>query len=1023
MPSARLASFFQIHPGEQRLVALLVTLMLLPSAGGAIGSPGVEALFFARFGVAFLPYMYIALGVITLVSTLIITALLGRVSKKRLYLGLPLALVLFLLLARVLVGFDLNWFYPVLWLGMYLMWTLQGLLTWGLASTVCTTRQAKRLFPLFGAGGILGLALGGLSTQPLVGWLGTENLLLVWAGTLIATFGLVHVLTRYVAEGRSRRRTRLVDDLQQGYYFVRRSSLMRWVALAAVVFAVLFFSLAFPFAKAVAAQFPDEDALAGFLGIFQGIITTAAFLVSLLAANRLYARFGFMAVLLFFPLIYLAGFSVLLINAAFAVLVTFRFIQVFWMQGVANSAYQALFNIVPSERREQTRAFIDGVPTQAGIVLTGALLAVAEQNLQSQHMFLLGAGAAVLAVFTMWRARRAYNGAVVEALHAGQPGVFFSEEEPFGGFQRDTTTVSVAVAGISDPNPAVRRIAAEILGNLAVPAATEALVNALDDPDAEVRAALLRSLARAGATSALLDVATYLRDTESLVRLEAVKALSRLTSYPRGLATHVQPLLSDLDPLVRSQVAVILLQACSYPPAVEVLRNMTLSGKPAIRVKALEALAAWGDPLAYDLTATGLADPSPAVRGVAAVALARVDPGRCQESLIQMLADEDRSVREAVAAALGYIGAPVLPLVVEALADPALETGALMALAGLPVQRVAGKIRQYLQDRVVCALYYDDLRSGLQLRQNGNDRLHLLTESLQDTAQRHGLNALRAIGLLGDHDAVALAIDNLGSKDADQRANALEMLDSIGGRDIRPVLSLWEPAQVPLADETNMSRDRTAELLLAVLRDSDPWLRASAALAAGATDLPLQSELARLARSDPDTLVRETAVAALNGGFAVNTLSTLSIMERILFLRRVPLFAALSPVELKQVAGIAGEHFFVDGELIAQQGDPGDEMYIIVSGEIQVLVADEGTTAELARRKPGEYVGEMAIISQEPRMASLVAIGDMRVLCIGQKQFEGILRERPETSLAVMRILCDRLRQSQPLAHAPTAAS
>lgn len=1028
MSSARLATFFRIHPGESRLVALLVALMLLPSTGGAIGSPGVEALFFARFGVEFLPYMYMVLGIITIIAALIITALLGRVAKKYLYLALPVALALFLLLARVLVDFDLTWFYPVLWISMSLLWTLQGLLTWGLAGTVCTTRQAKRLFPLFSTGGILGMALGGLITQPLVQQIGTENLLLIWSAMLFLTFALVNVLTKDIAEVRRRsRRSRLVDDLQQGYRFVRRSALMRWVSLAAVVFAILFYSLAFPFAKGVAAQYPDEDALAGFLGVFQGTITAAAFLVSLLVANRLYARFGFMGVLLIFPLIYFAGFSVLLANAAFVALVAFRFLQMFWMQGVANSAYQGLFNIVPSERREQTRAFIDGVPTQTGIVLVGTLLAIGEQWLQPQHMFSIGAGAAVFATFTLWQARHAYNGAVVEALRAGQPGIFFSEEKPFGGFQRDATAVSVAIAGVSDPDPAVRRVAAEILGNLAVPEATEALVSALDDPDAEVRAALLRSLARAGAASALLEVASYLNDPESLVRLEAVRAINRLTSYRRGLAVQVQPLLSDLDPVVRSQAAVTLLRAGFSSQAVEVLRNMTLSGKPAIRVKALEALADWGGVEAYDLIAAGLGDPSPAVRGAAASALAHVDPGRCQESLVEMLGDEDPSVREAVAAALGNIGEQALPAVVEALDNSALETGALLALSRLPVQRAAAQIRQYVQNRVACALHYENLRSRFQLLENDNDHMRLLSESLQDAARRHALNALLGIGLLGERQAVTLAIDSLSSKDADQRANALEILDSIGGRDIRPVLVLWEPeALEAMTNELDASREKMAELLLSLLRDPDSWLRACATLTAGTLEWPqLQSELARLAKADPDPLVQQTAVAMLNGGSSVNTLPTLSLMERILFLRRIPLFATLSPVELKQVAGITGEYFFVDGEVIAQQDEPGDEMYIIVSGEVQVLgnlrSRGEGSaTVELARRKPGEYVGEMAIISREPRMATLVAAGDVRTLCIEQKQFEGILRERPETSLALMRVLCDRLRESQPTTYSYT---
>ena len=150
----------------------------------------------------------------------------------------------------------------------------------------------------------------------------------------------------------------------------------------------------------------------------------------------------------------------------------------------------------------------------------------------------------------------------------------------------------------------------------------------------------------------------------------------------------------------------------------------------------------------------------------------------------------------------------------------------------------------------------------------------------------------------------------------------------------------------------------------------------------------------------------------------MQTLNTLSLMERILFLKRVPLFANLPPAELKQVAAIADEHLFVDGEIMAQQGEPGDELYVIVSGQVRVLVTGNGgQESELALRGAGEYVGEMAIISKKPRMARLVAAGDVRTLCIEQKQFEGILRERPETSLAVMRDLCDRLRERENAAH------
>jgi HEAT repeat protein len=423
------------------------------------------------------------------------------------------------------------------------------------------------------------------------------------------------------------------------------------------------------------------------------------------------------------------------------------------------------------------------------------------------------------------------------------------------------------------------------------------------------------------------------------------------------------------------------------------------------RVNALSALGECGSPETFDLVTAGLRDALTPVRRAAAVAIVRIDAQRSIDPLIQALRTDDRTELEGLAAAIGQIGEPALDRSVAALSDPMLESGALLALESLPTGKAAPAIREYARTAVTRALHYHDLWRSMR-PPNGDDRLRLLVESLQHAAQRHGTYALRAIGLLGDRQSMSVMIDNLKSRDPNQRANAIESLDSIGESHIvRPLLRLWEPAEaMPAAPPGG---------LLPVLQDTDAWLRACAALVAGGSPDPkVRSTLAQLAQADPDAVVREAAASALTGGTAMNTLPTLSLMERVLFLRRVPLFADMSPADLKHVAALAGESFYSDGETLARQGDTGSEMYIIVSGEVRVLlVQDRGPDVEVARRQPGEYVGEMAIISQEPRSASLVAAGDVRTLSIDQRQFEGILRERPETGLAVMRVLIARLKE------------
>jgi HEAT repeat protein len=1008
--SNRIVSALQIRSGEEQLVVLVTACMLIPSLGGAMGSAATQALFFARFGVKYLPPMYVALGLVTSLTSLLVTALLARLPKRRLYLLLPVAMALLLSGSRLLVALGPRWVYPALWLEMNLFWTLQGLLTWGLAGALCDTRQAKRLFPLFGAGGIVGVTAGGLLTHPLVEAIGSENLLLVWAGSLGLVAGLVLRLGPRLGPGRAAVRAGWRQDLQRGFQTVRSSQLMRWLSLGAVLFSVLFFSLAFPFSKGVAARFPDEDAMAGFLGVFRGLANGVAFLVSLLLANRLYARLGVMAALRAFPLIYLAGFSLLIVLASFPALAAFQFVQLLWLFGISSTAYQTVFNLIPAERRDQTRAFVDGVPGQLGVVLTGAILAVGER-LQPRALFIFGAGTALLTTYVVGRAGRAFRGALTEALQSGRPQVFFAEEQPFGGFQQDAAAVATVVAGISADNPAVRRVSAEILGHLEVPEAAPALARALDDPDPEVRAALLRALARTAASQALLEVAACLEDPEAEVRLQAVETLSALAGYPRGLRAHLLPRLEDPDPAVQARAATALLRHGSEPAAEQVLRQLAESPGAEARVAAMQALAAWGVAAELESVARGLQDPSPVVRRAAAAAL----PGFGSEGTVELLrgalGDGDRLVRQAAAEALGQLGEPAVQPTLEALEQEALQDGALQALARLPLAGREAPLVAFSQRKAAQAARYAGLRGAVRFG-DGNPPGELLAHSLRQAARREACRAFLGLGLLQGFGSTTLAVENLTSRDPGQLANALESLESLRPRAVvRPLIELWDTEPGAVAPESPGSD----EPLRTLLTDPDPWLRASAArAAAGRSDPNIMAALLRAAAQDPDETVRAAAHSALDGGSAMQTLPTLPIMERVLFLQRVPLFADLEPAELKQVAAVAQERLFSDGTTICRQGEPGEEMFIVVAGEARVVLeAEGGRRRELARRQPGEVVGEMSIISREPRMAALIAAGETRLLSIDRKAFEGILRERPETGLAVMRVLSQRLREAQ----------
>ncbi|MBN1450700.1 MAG: HEAT repeat domain-containing protein [Anaerolineales bacterium] len=1012
----RLAEVLKIHPGEERMATLIIVVMLFTSAGFTLGNTGVEALFFARFGVEFLPYMYMALGVLSFFITLGITALLGRIRHERLYMLLPIVMAAVLVGGWALLFTELNLIYPLLWLGMAVLDSLINLVIWGLASMICDTRQSKRLFPLFNTGRILGAVLGGFSTGLLVNWFGTENLLLVMAATMLIAFAAGRALfgqrTRQEVRPRRARRSQpsIIAEMQKGYQFVRRSELMRLVSVSAILFSVLYFSIALPFSKTATIQFENEDTLAGFLGLFNALSTGAAFLTSLFLANRLFARFGIMPMILLLPVIYLVGFGTLAVYEIFIVIVAFRFIQTLWITGIASSAWQTMFNPVPLERREQVRVFIEGVPSKAGTFIAGAILFVGEQTFTPQQLYIVGLVAAVMTLFVIWRAGRAYKLALVDALRAGRPTLFTAEEEPFGGFQQDATTIEVALQSMMHSDRLVRRTAAEILGNLGVPRAQDALVSTLEDPESEVKVVALKSLARAEASTAILEVAARLDDPEAEVRAQAIETLCSLTKYPHGLRARLEPLLKDSDALVRCRAAVGLLRLGMHAEARNLLRSMSVLGEQDDRIYAIQAIAEWGDQEAFALIENELVDqfaPSP-VRRAAAIAL-----GSCESNatpvLLDALSDNDPNVREGAVLGLSRLGPRTLDGVLTKLADPASEDGALQALTYLPATQAEGQLRKYAQERISSALRYNDLwRSVNSHTQDGP--LQLLADSIRDHARHNSLKALKALSLLNDRETISVARDNLQSQNPNQRANALETLETIRDANIiRPMLDIWEPV------ETTQTNGRLDEILADVLEhEADNWLRACAAFAfAPASYAKANKILSHLATTDADPFVREVAAHKLQIGEPMDTIATLSIMERILLLRRVPLLADLPPADLKRVAAITTEHHFLDGEIIFEQDEPGDEMYVVVSGEVRVLVTNENHNyKEVARRKTGETVGEMSVISGDSRSASLVAAGDVHLLCLDQKSFEGLLRERPEVSLAVMRMLCERLRQA-----------
>jgi len=129
-------------------------------------------------------------------------------------------------------------------------------------------------------------------------------------------------------------------------------------------------------------------------------------------------------------------------------------------------------------------------------------------------------------------------------------------------------------------------------------------------------------------------------------------------------------------------------------------------------------------------------------------------------------------------------------------------------------------------------------------------------------------------------------------------------------------------------------------------------------------------------------------------------------------LASLELFRDIDPSALEDLASELERVHFVRGETLIQAGGPGDCMYVVISGRLHAFIEIADGQEQLVREMgPGETVGEMALVSGEPRSATVRAARDTELLRLSKRGFERIVHRHPESLMRITRIVVDRLRK------------
>ncbi len=998
-----------VRRSERSRAVFFAGLMTLLTAAQTLGLAGSEALLLANLGAERLPEAFIVAALATVAGSLLYAWRVGVARNDELF-GWMLAGSAALLAAatpaaargdpRALIALFCA-FYLTQAVFLNHFWTFSG--------DYFDTLTSKRLFPVFTVGASVGGLLGGLAAALGSRALGAASLIAGWALLLACAALLLRLARRPLRRWGPLELTESDETSMQGLRaagsHLRRTRFGRWLVLSSLGMVLALFIAQYLYSDLFAAAFPRPEELAMFLALYLALTNLVEIALELWVTPWLIRRFGVPSAQLAHPLLMMASFGALAFRHGLATGVAARVARELVDNAVAQPIRSLVYNALPARLRGRIRAALEGVVMYAGMAAAGVLLLVLEAP-EPRALATLGGVASALYLGAGLVVRREYLRELGAAIRAGR--LDLSEVEGVGRFETEHLA-QLALRLLEEEVPRPSRWLLRLLPRLAERGELEPVRSGLRHAHAEVRVACVAALGAARNPADATALREACADADARVRRTALRALAGWAEVAEGARSELEARRADPDPVARAEAA-----ALAGVEGEEWLRAMLRSSDVG-EATAAAALAPAGCAPALAARAR---DADPRLRAAVLARLAEVAPGTdlLAQTLPEALAASDPRLRGAALRFLAQQPDVDRGRVARGLTDPALAPRGV-AIAALAARGEAGvrAAQVYLRDgreravraalevaaRVEAPARRELLRRELlhHVRQLWTSELVLpllpqetdiaatfLRLAWADEAARHRRLAFRILGLDGHPRAIRNVYRALRFGARRAQADALEVLSNLG--------------------------DREAARLL-VLRFEGPLDEEKRAAAAALVPVPTErGALLALSRRAESLWIR-AAAAALDPSLGHNAVGV-ATMERLLALRKVPLFESLTLDQLDAVDQLAVERDYLSGEVIVRQGDPGGELYLLLEGSVEVFLDHGQATQERLRAiEAVDYFGEMAILDDQPRSATIVASQPSRLLALAGQSLKELILQMPDISFEILRVLSARVRSAE----------
>jgi HEAT repeat protein len=1009
-----------VRERERTRFLFFASLFGLIQVAQMLGLAGSEALFLSRVGVSQLPLAFILASSLTVAGSLLYAM---GVDERRndVYFAQMLAGAGLLLLPATWLAAHWRWPLWVLFCLYYLTFAVFQNHCWTFTGYYFDTLSSKRLFPLFTVGSSLGGFVGGLLATVLSSVLPPEALIAGWGVGLLTSAGLLVAARRRLRRWKPMSQMESDETSMKGMRgaarYMKRSPLSRWLLVSAASMVLALFVSQYIYSEILVQAFPSAESLATFLGFYLMVTNLLEVVIEVAFTPRLIQNVGVASANLVHPGLTVLSFIGLGLAPGLTSAVGARVNRELLENAVSAPIRNLIYNALPARFRGRMRAFLEGIVVYSGMTAAGVVLALGAGGLSVAHLSLAGGLMALLYLLANLKVRQEYLQALVTELRAGRLDLDEVGDE-IGKWE--VQRLASLWGNLLKEDPGSSTTAAQQLApKLARRGVIKPLLAALEHPSPDLRRAVLQALAQAPRRDSLVPpILACLKDPFVEARRTALEALAAqlpelarpTTSSDASLAPARKALASlvadpvpevraraarllglegrpTLEEMVRDDSAPTVLAALAVLEAdqVDLLVARSADSYAEFRAAALERLADLFRPVPLDLEslAQNLRHPNWRVRRGTVRCLGTFQSPQALTLLASGLGDPAREVRLRAAAELETSGEEGILAAEAYLQADAFSTveAALAAMATGSSPRVRKVLSEAFQQRVREA--WKSLMALNSVPQNGDVPLRFLRAALKDTATRSRRLAFRILAVLEDPSVVRSVEKVLRFESTRSRADALEILSNLGERESAGHLVLMLEDS-PLDEKISLLSNTIPppSSLEAVLEEarasSDRWLTMAAACYG-----------AKLPEGDQ----REEK------------------MERLLILRRVPLFAQMNLEQLEAINQIVKEVEYLNGEAIFREGDVGSELFLLVEGEVRI-VKNWGTPQELLLTtcQGPDYFGEMAILDDEPRSATVLVSKDARLLSLEGDRLKELILQMPEIAFKIFRVLTQRVR-------------